>query len=186
MATVLRDSAAQLAAYQRQGTAVLLADLRGLGETADPTAFNDPKYYNQEYRVTQLALHLGRPLLAQRVADVQTLLTLIRNDSRLWTLPILLRADGRAALVALHAAVLSPRVAKKPFTQSFDAPQPPGTAPVYGPQIEQVQVSGGPPSFQYFLENPTAKDAYSDVLPGVLRHYDVPDLRRALGSRLVP
>jgi hypothetical protein len=64
MATVLRDSAARLAAYQRQGTAVLLADLRGLGETTDPATFNDPKYYNQEYRPTQLALHLGRPLLA--------------------------------------------------------------------------------------------------------------------------
>jgi dienelactone hydrolase len=186
IATVLRDSAARLAAYQRQGAAVLLADLRGLGETADPAAFNDPKYYNQEYRTTQLALHLGRPLLAQRVADVQTLLTLIRNDSRLWTLPILLRADGRAALVALHAAVLSPRVSKKPFTMTSDTPQPPGTAPVWVPQIEQVQVSGGPSSFQYFLENPAAKDAYSEVLPGVLRYYDVPDLRRALGTRLVP
>ncbi len=186
MATVLRDSAARLAAYQRQGAAVLLADLRGLGETADPAAFNDPKYYNQEYRTTQLALHLGRPLLAQRVADVQTLLVLIRNDSRLWTLPILLRADGRAALVALHTAVLSPRVSKKPFTMTFDTPQLPGTAPVWVPQIDQVQVSGGPPSFQYFLENPAAKDAYSEVLPGVLHHYDVPDLRRALGTRLIP
>jgi len=184
MAAVLRDSAARLAAYQRQGAAVLLADLRGLGETADPAAFNDPKYYNQEYRVTQLALHIGRPLLAQRRTDVSTLLALVRNDSRLWTLPILLRADGRAALVALHAAVLSPRVAKKPVTMANNAL--PGTAPVYGPQIEQVQVSGGPPSFQYFLENPVAKDAYSEVLPGVLRSYDVPDLRRALGDRLLP
>jgi hypothetical protein len=185
MAATLRDSAARLAAYQRQGTAVLLADLRGLGETTDPAAFNDPKYYNQEYRTTQLALHLGHPLLAQRVADVQTLLGFLRNDSRLQALPILLRADGRAALVALHAAVLSPRLSKKPFTTAHDAPQPPGTAPVWVPQIEQVQVSGKPLSFQYFLENPAAKDAYSDVLPGVLRYYDVPDLRRALGSRLV-
>ena len=56
----------------------------------------------------------------------------------------------------------------------------------YVPQIEQVQVSGGPPFFSYFLENPAAKDAYSAVLPGVLRYYDVPDLRRALGTRLVP
>ncbi|GAA4507076.1 alpha/beta hydrolase family protein [Hymenobacter ginsengisoli] len=186
MAAVLRDSAARLAAYQRQGTAVLLADLRGLGETTDPAAFNDPKYYNQEYRDAMLALHLGRPLLAQRVADVGTILTLLRNDSRFWQLPILLRADGRTALVALHAALLSPRVVKKPFPMTNDAPQPPGTAPVFGPGIEQVQVSSGPPSFQYYLENPAAKDAYSEVLPGVLRRYDVPDLRRALGKRLLP
>jgi len=186
LATVLRDSAARLAAYQRQGTAVLLADLRGLGETTDPAAFNDPKYFNQEYRDALLALHLGRPLLAQRVQDVSTLLTLIRNDSRLGPLPLLLRADGRTALAALHAAVLSPRVSKKPSVLVADAPQPPGTAPVWVPQIEQVQVSGGPPSFLYYLENPAAKDAYSEVLPGVLRTYDVPDLRRALGARLLP
>ena len=186
MATVLRDSAIRLATYQRQGTAVLLTDLRGLGETADPAAFNDPKYYNQEYRTTQLALHLGRPLLAQRVADVRTLLGWLRNDSRLQALPILLRADGRAALVALHAAALSPVVSKKPYSMTTATSPPPGTAPTWASQIEQVQVSGGPPSFQYFLENPAAKDAYSEVLPGVLRTYDISDLRRALGTRLLP
>jgi hypothetical protein len=184
MAAVLRDSATRLAAYQRQGTAILLADLRGLGETTDPVAFNDPKYYNQEYRTTQLALHLGRPLLAQRVADVQTLLSFLRNDNRLRQLPILLRADGRTALVALHAALLSSLVAKQ---SAISTTTQTGSAPShYLPQIEQVQVSGGPPSFQYFLENPTAKDAYSEVLPSILHHYDIPDLRRALGSRLVP
>lgn len=180
MATVLRDSAARLAAYQRQGTTVLLADLRGLGETSDPPAFNDPKYYNREYRDALLALHLGRPLLAQRVADVGTLLRFLRADGyhqmpaadRWPQLPLLLRADGAASLAALHAAVLSPQVLA-------------GVASPLRP-ADQVQVSGGLPSFQYYLENPTAKDAYSDVLPGVLRAYDVPDLRRALGSRLLP
>lgn len=104
---------------------MLLADLRGLGETTDPAAFNDPKFYNQEYRDAELALHTGRPLLAQRVADIETLLTLIRNDNRLRGLPALLRADGRAALVALHAAVLFPA-------------------------IEKVAVSGEPASFSFF------------------------------------
>ena len=161
MAAILRDSAARLAVYQRQGTAVLLADLRGLGETTDPAAFNDPKYYNLEYRPALLALHLGRPLPSQRVRDVQTLLEFIRRQQPWQCLPLLVRADGRAGLVTLQAAVLSP-------------------------QMEQVQVRGGLPSFQYYLENPAAKDVYSDVLPGVLRAYDVPDLRRALGARLVP
>jgi len=185
LAAVLRDSAARLAAYQRQGTAVLLADLRGLGETADPGAALEPKYYNREYRPALLALHIGAPLLAQRLGDVGTLLLFIRNYGALGTLPLLLRADGRAALVALHAAVLSPRVPPAPLAASGAQPLP-SPAPGLRPQIDQVQVSGGPPSLQYFLENPTAKDAYSEVLPGVLRAYDVPDLRRALGARLLP
>jgi hypothetical protein len=180
VAAVLRDSAARLATYQRQGTAVLLADLRGLGETTDPAAFNDPKYYNQEYRDAMLALHASRPLLAQRVADVGTLLHFLRYDAYYqshkadhWPqLPLLLRADGPAALVALHAAVVSPQT-----LAGLTSPSLP---------ISQVQVGGGPPSFQYYLENPAAKDAYSDVLPGVLRSYDVPDLRHALGTRLIP
>jgi dienelactone hydrolase len=180
LAAVLRDSAARLASYQRQGTAVLLADLRGLGETADLPAFNDPKYYNQQYRPAMLALHTGRPLLAQQLTDVGTLLRFLRADmyyqshaaDRWPRLPLLLRADGPAALAALHAAVLSPQL----LTGLLDAIAPP----------DQVQVSGGPPSFQYLLENPTAKDAYPAVLPGVLRAYDVPDLRRALGARLLP
>lgn len=184
LATVLRDSAARLAAYQRQGTAVLLADLRGLGETADPGAALEAKYYNREYRPALLALHTGAPLLAQRLGDVGALLLFIRNYESLGSLPLLLRADGRAALVALHAAVLSPRVPKAPL--ALPAAPLPNPATGLRPQVDQVQVSGGPPSFQYFLENPAAKDAYSEVLPGVLRAYDGPDLRRALGSRLLP
>jgi hypothetical protein len=179
MAATLRDSAARLAAYQRQGTAVLLADLRGLGETSDLVAFNDPKYYNQTYRPALLALHTGRPLLAQRVLDISTLLRFLRysgqyeyHEANHWPrLPLLLRADGPAALAALHAALLSIEAAPGP-----DSDRP----------VSQVQVSGGPPSFQYFFENPAAKDAYSEVVPGVLRSYDVPDLRRALGARLAP
>jgi dienelactone hydrolase len=160
-ATVLRDSAARLATYQRQGTAVLLADLRGLGETTDPSTFNDPKYYNQEYRDALLALHLGRPLLAQRVADVATLASYVADQARLRPFSVSVRADGRAALPVLYAALLLPR-------------------------LDHVQVSGGPPSFQYFLKNPAAKDAYSEVLLNVLRIYDIPGLRRALGERLLP
>ncbi|QKG57059.1 acetylxylan esterase [Hymenobacter sp. BRD128] len=176
MATVLRDSAARLAAYQRQGTAVLLADLRGLGETTDPAAFNDPKYYNQEYRDASLALHLSRPLLAQRVADVSLLLAYVRHAAPLRDLPLVLRGDGRATLAVLHAAVLAPLFAQQSSTAKR----------TLASQVEQVQVGSGPPSFQYFLENPAAKDAYSEVVPGVLRSYDVPDLHRALGARLIP
>jgi len=185
MATMLHDSAARLAAYRRQGTAVLLADLRGLGEITDLAAFNDPKYYNQEYRPALLALHLGQPLLAQRVLDVGSLLAFIRNDSRLSQVPMLLRADGRAALVALHAALLSPRVVKKPHAGSTASNQPLANGLNWAPQIEQVQVSNDWTSFTYFLENPAAKEAYSEILPGVLRAYDIPDLRRALGERLL-
>jgi hypothetical protein len=156
----LVDSAGLLQGYLQQGAAVLLGDLRGLGETTDPAAFNDPKYYNREYRNAQLALHTGQPLLAQRVADVFTLLAVLQSDKRLSTLPFEFHASGPARAAALHAAVLEPG-------------------------ITRLVLHGALPSYQQQLARPTGKDTYSDVLPGVLRHYDVPDLQRALGSRLV-
>ena len=142
LAATLRDSAARLAAYQHQGVAVLLADLRGLGETTDPAAFNDPKYYNQEYRVALLALHLGQPLPSQRATDVATLLAYVHRQPALAPLPLSLRADGRAGLPALLT----------------------GT-PGAGSGLPAVS---GIPAFGYWLENPAAHDAYSWVLPGML------------------
>jgi dienelactone hydrolase len=154
------DSARQLQAYLRQGTAVVLADLRGLGETTDPAAFNDPKYYNSEYRNAMLALHTGRPLLAQRLNDIAQLRMFVRNTEHLDAAPLEIRAGGRAALPAMLAAVLAPA-------------------------ISLLTVEPLPLSFQQLLAQPARKDAYSQVLPGVLRYWDVPDLQRALGPRLL-
>ncbi|MFD2718671.1 alpha/beta hydrolase family protein [Hymenobacter monticola] len=154
------DSARRLQAYLRQGTAVVLADLRGLGETTDPAAFNDPKYYNREYRNAMLALHTGRPLLAQRMNDIAQLRMFVRNTEHLDAAPLEIRASGRAALPALLTAVLVPAITKV--------------------TVEQLL-----PSFQQLLEQPATKDAYSQVLPGVLRYWDVPEVRQALGARLL-
>ena len=72
---------------------------------------------------------------------------------------------------------------------------PPATA--VGPVLVALHVAGCggavgkvplptlPVSWQARLAQPTARDVYSDVLPGVLQRYDVPDLARALGRRLV-
>ena len=51
--------------------------------------------------------------------------------------------------------------------------------------IARVRLQALPVSWQARLAQPTARDVYSDVLPGVLQRYDVPDLARALGRRLV-
>ncbi|WP_157807206.1 alpha/beta hydrolase family protein [Hymenobacter chitinivorans] len=155
----LADSTALLHSYLRQNYAVLLADLRGLGETTDPEALNDKKFYNAEYRNALLALHLGQPLLGQRVVDVFMVLGFIGQEPRLKAAPVEVYATGRAALVAAHAAVLTPRLSRVWL----------------GP--------GALTSFQQILAQPTARDWYSLVLPGVLRHYDLPDLTAALGPQ---
>jgi len=154
----LADSVALLNQYLRQNYAVLLADLRGLGETTDPEQFNEAKYFNREFRNAATALHLGQPLLGQRVVDIFTLLAYIRQEPRLRPAPVEIYATGRAAPVALHAAVLTPDIARLHLAQPVN-------------------------SFQQLLEQPTTKDGYSWVLPGVLLHYDLPDLAAALGPQ---
>ncbi|RPD44933.1 hypothetical protein DNI29_19740 [Hymenobacter sediminis] len=155
----LADSSAYIQGYLRQQTAVLLPDLRGLGETTDPAAFNDPKYYNREYRPALLSLHIGRPLLGQRVTDILTVLDWVGSKAGLQGKPLEMRARGQVGVAALHAAVLTERISK----------------------LELLQA---PASFQDVLREPTRKDTYSWVLPGVLRRYDLPQLRQALGPRL--
>ena len=157
----LADSASRLRTLLASRTAVLLVDLRGQGETADPTAALDPKYYNREYRPALIGLHLGKPLLTQRVEDMMTVLHYVFFEPAFRGVPVEVMAEGQtSALVALHVAV--------------------GRQ-----QIIRVRLRALPASYQSQLAQPTARDGYSDVLPGVLRHYDVPDLVRALGKRLV-
>ena len=156
----LTDSTNWLRTQLEHYDTVLLADLRGQGETADPAAALDPKYHNREYRPALLALHLGRPLLGQRVGDVGQL-TRYATDGFQQGRAVDIYAVGQsAAVVALHAAGSS------------------------GPYVRQVRLPGLPASWQEMLARPTAKDQYSDVLPGGLLQYDVPDLVRALGVRL--
>ncbi len=156
----LADSIAWLRTQLRHYDTVLLADLRGQGETADPAAALDPKYYNREYRPALLSLHLGQSLLYQRMMDAIQLArygSLAEQGGRF----VDVYATGPSSeLVALHAGA-------------------------YFGAIARIRLRALPLSWQARLAQPTARDAYSDVLPGVLLRYDVPDLARALGRRLV-
>ncbi|UOQ76643.1 hypothetical protein MUN84_19275 [Hymenobacter sp. 5516J-16] len=156
----LADSTAFIQSYLQQQTAVVLPDLRGLGETTDPAAFNDPKYYNREYRAALLSLHAGQPLLGQRVTDILTVLAWVSGTGSLRAAPVEVQATGLTGVAALHAAVLTA-------------------------QVGRVELRQTPASFQEILAEPTRHDTYSWALPGVLRHYDLPQLRQALGTRLV-
>ncbi|WP_460502826.1 alpha/beta hydrolase family protein, partial [Hymenobacter agri] len=155
----LVDSTAWLRAQLQQYDKVLLADLRGQGETADPTAALDPKYYNREYRPALLSLHLGQPLLHQRLADA---LQLVRYsfDATPGSQVVDVYAIGpSAALVALHVALCTNLV-------------------------HQTRLPALPMSWQEMAGLPTLKGQYSAVVFGVLSCYDVPDMVRIIEKRL--
>ena len=152
----LADSTSLIRSYLQQGYAILLADLRGMGETEDKKELNDPKYYNKEYRNAMLSLHIGKPLIGQRVTDIYTILQYINSSNSLSGLPIEIDASGVAAIPALHAAVMFP-------------------------QINRIYLSNTIRSYKTILEQPEGKDWYSIVVPSVLAYYDLPDLVDLIG-----
>jgi dienelactone hydrolase len=156
----LADSAALIQSYRQKGYAVILADLRGMGETKDKEELNDAKYFNREYRNVMLALHIGQSIVGQRVTDIYTLLEYIETNNRLAGLPVELHASGWAAVPALHNAVLSGK-------------------------INSLHLYNSIGSYKEILENPTGKNCYSYIVPNVLKYYDLPDLVQILETNQV-
>nr|WP_237487849.1 acetylxylan esterase [Hufsiella arboris] len=156
----LADSAGLISSYAEKSTAVILADLRGMGETADRPEFNDPKYSNADYRNLMLALHVGKPLMGQRVTDIRTILDFLATDNRLKQLPVEIKASGKSAIAALHAAALDKRITNLTIT---------------GNSLK---------SYATIIENPVQKDLYAYVVPGALEYYDLPALVRVTGKRV--
>ncbi len=146
-------------AYLNRGDILVLADLRGFGETADPAELNDLKYWSKEYRNAMLSLHVGRPVLGQRVVDVRSLVDFIGTDAGLRGHALKLVANGLYAPTAIHAAYLDDR-------------------------IKSAEISGGFRSFEQLIQNPMQQDAYTNVLYGVLQYYDLPDLVAKAGGRI--
>jgi dienelactone hydrolase len=154
MVTAANDS---LRIFTEQGYIVILCDLRGTGETEDKAEFNDPKYYNREYRNAMLALHTGRSLVLQRTTDILSVMDMIRQDKQLSALPVELNVSGINSVPALHAAMLNQRISK-------------------------LYISGGIKTYREIFINPSARDWYSYVVPGMLKYYDIPELESVIGK----
>ncbi|MCY1721953.1 acetylxylan esterase [Prolixibacteraceae bacterium Z1-6] len=146
--------------YINQNQILLVADLRGFGETADPSGLNDTKYWNREYRNAMISMHIGKPIVGQRVIDVFSLLDFIENSEVTKNKEVILKANGAYGSVAVHAAFLDPRISK-------------------------TEISGAVKSYFEFLENPMQHNVYSQVLYGVLKYYDLKDLVQIAGKNRI-
>ena len=110
--------------------------------------------------ITELRSELvGKTLLGMRVDDTIHAVDYLAARPDVDLAHITAEASGHLALVLLHAAILDARLA-------------------------HITVSHLPPTYADVVKDPLPKDAPQDVLPGVLRVYDTPDLIRALGSRV--
>lgn len=145
--------------YITEGTIIVAADLCGRGETEDIAYFTDSKYWNQEYRTAMTSLHAGKPLMGQRVEQLLTLVDALRLDSLYQGRDINVSAYGLYGPTAIHASFLSN-------------------------VIKDVEIQRSIKSFNEFNQNPLQRDMFSNVLVGVLRHYDLPDLVKAAKANI--
>jgi cephalosporin-C deacetylase-like acetyl esterase len=144
-------------AIVKSGKCVFAIDPRGMGETA--AAVTKPgaaPMFGVGYNDTFIALHLGRPLLGQRVQDVLAVHELMRGQFDPDAIEIV--GVGAAAPIALHVAAVDNR-------------------------IKAVTLHGGLISFESVVRTPTAPNQLPHVVPGVLRFYDLPELAAAIAPR---
>ncbi|MCF8378736.1 MAG: acetylxylan esterase [Bacteroidales bacterium] len=135
----------------QRGVVLVLADLRGMGETEEKEDANDKKYYNREYNNAMISLHLNENLTGQRLTDLFTLLDFIEENRKYKQNPVRIFASGAAGPVALYAAV-------------------------FNSQIQSLSISNSIQSYFDILNDPMGLDWYSYVVPNVLKYFDLPDL----------
>jgi len=140
----------------RQQRIVLSIDVRGYGETTDDPETIVGKFYNVEHRTAALAIHIGRPLLGQRVEDVVAALDVLAKRDDVDQTRIELIGVDRAGPVALHAAALDPRVDGVTLRSEIRS------------WITDV------------VAKPLEPNLFGHCVPGALEKYDLPDLGKIM------
>jgi hypothetical protein len=143
----------------RRGRRIILAELRGMGQPAARAAGNrsDPPL-GHEVKEALLSLHIGRPLLGQRVTDLLGLLESLescRNPSSRSGFEVF--GSGPAGLAALHAAALDEHGL-----------------------IRRVTLERSLISWADVVQKGISQNQIGSAVPGVLRYYDLPDLAARL------
>jgi hypothetical protein len=149
-------------ALARSGRRVVLACLRGMGDSAPerkPSEAESPLGHN--VKEAFLSLHIARPLLGQRVADLLCLLESLEvEEGSTWTGGFDLEGTGPAGLVVLHAAALDQRGL-----------------------IRRITVDRSLVSWADVVQRGISRDQIASVIPGVLQYYDLPELAARLEPR---
>jgi dienelactone hydrolase len=146
-------------ALMRRGRRVVLADLRGMGQAASRSSSGrTDSPLGHEVKEAFLSMHIGRPLLGQRVTDLLVLLEDLksRKDSP-YTSGFELVGVGPAGLAVLHAAALDEH------------------GLIRGITLERSLFS-----WADVVQRGVSRNQIGSAVPGVLRYYDLPDLAARL------
>lgn len=112
------------------------------------------------FYLTELRAELtGKTIMGMRIDDTIQAVDYLASRPDVDAKHITAMGSGHLGLVLLHSAVLDAR-------------------------LSHITIDHVLSSYKSLLEAPMPVDAPQDILPGVIRHYDLPELQRALGSRL--
>jgi len=141
----------------KAGKRVLVLDPRGMGESAPGIpSTKKPSYFGVDFKETFLSIHLNRPILGQRVYDVLSVLNDLHR--KWWIDEVHIVGVGSAGPIALHAAALDPK-------------------------IKSLQLERSLTSWTDVVRAPISYNQLTNVVPGALTVYDLPELAGLLAPR---
>ena len=153
--------APKLEEWMRNGTVVLAIDARGFGETQKADAASeDSRIWFGDTSSASAAWLLGKTLVGLRALDIIQGMELLTARTALNVQAIRVVGVGSASVPALFAAAFDER-------------------------IRSVELDGLLMSYRSVIETPIHRHAYEQVIPGVIRKFDLPDLVAALAPRTV-
>jgi pimeloyl-ACP methyl ester carboxylesterase len=139
------------------GNIVLAVDPRGWGESAPPP---QTRGYSNEWQMAQRAMLIGKPLPGMQTFDVLRAFDYLASLPEVDPKRISVTGVGVGGPVALFAAALEPRIAS-------------------------VATQGAIESYMAIVQADTHKTPPSLLIPGVLRRFDLVDVKRAITPRPV-
>jgi len=154
--------ASRLESWMKDGTVVLAIDARGFGETRNKAeaVSEDNRLWFGDASSTSSAFLLGKTLVGLRALDIIQGFELLSARSDLALKDIRVIGVEGASVPALFAAALDDR-------------------------IQSVELEGMLVSYDSVIQTPIHQHAYEQVIPGVLRRFDLPDLVAALSPKRV-
>jgi cephalosporin-C deacetylase-like acetyl esterase len=150
----------EVQALSAKGAVVMAVDLRGLGETRASGKGGDWPSWFGDYDSTMTAVLLARSLPAMRALDIQRGFEVLAARPDVDRKRIYGAGQGSAAVALLHAAAA-------------------------GTGFTRVLVDGMLASYRSVIEAPIHRGVFESIVPGALRHYDLPDLAAIAGTPML-
>lgn len=144
----------------RQDLIVLSIDARGLGELRSVSNDNGsdwPRYFG-DFVSSMTGFLSGSTLTGERARDISRAVDLLSARPEVDSSRIYGAGRESAGVAMLHAAAMDARLQRVALEQTLE-------------------------SYRSVAEHRLHRGIFEDIVPGALRHYDLPGLARMLGSR---